>query len=272
MNLGASSIATLKLGSQQVSRVMLGAGEVWGAESFDPDAADYFARITTAGSTINEPNKVAVNAFVAGCKADGIWAAIKASCLLAGPDDLTGALVPLVGAAPTNVGGGFVSGDYNRTTGLLGATGKELDINRNMVDDPKDSESMAVWLHTNSVATGYYMSAGTSGVRSQLRPGSTTGTKRVNSQSAATNTLTFTNGTGFLGIARNNSANYDWRGFGSSGNQTQASSVLTSASIFVFSSGGINYNPSRISFYHQGEFLDLALLDARLATYMAALT
>jgi hypothetical protein len=43
-----------------------------------------------------------VNAFVKGCKADGIWSAIKASCILAGADTLAGALVPLVGAAPTN--------------------------------------------------------------------------------------------------------------------------------------------------------------------------
>jgi hypothetical protein len=60
----------------------------------------------------------AYNDFVVGCKADGIWDAIKASCILAGARTLSGSLTPLKGAAPTNFN--FVSGDYNRKTGLVG--------------------------------------------------------------------------------------------------------------------------------------------------------
>jgi hypothetical protein len=56
--------------------------------------------------------------------------AIKASCILAGARTLAGALVPLAGAAPTNVGP-FVSGDYNRKTGLVGdGSTKYLNSNR----------------------------------------------------------------------------------------------------------------------------------------------
>jgi hypothetical protein len=67
--------------------------------------------------------------FVNGCKADGIWNAIKASCILAGARTLNGALVPLVGTAPTNFN--FVDWCYNRKTGLVGdGSTKYLDSNR----------------------------------------------------------------------------------------------------------------------------------------------
>jgi hypothetical protein len=70
----------------------------------------------------------AINAFITGCKADGTWDAIKACCILAGWNGLTGALVPLKGTAPTNFN--FVSGDYNRQTGLVGnGTTKHLNSN-----------------------------------------------------------------------------------------------------------------------------------------------
>ena len=94
-----------------------------GAAVSDPDAQTYLRAVETAdalGLPLEQGVQQAVNQFVIGCKADGIWNAIKASCILAGARTLAGALVPLVGTAPTNVGP-FVSGtDYNRKTGLVG--------------------------------------------------------------------------------------------------------------------------------------------------------
>jgi len=85
----------------------------------DPDAMTYLAAVEAADGQALEPaTRLAVNAFIKGCKADGIWPAIKASCILSGARTLAGALVPLVGSAPTN--NNFVSGDYNRKTGLVG--------------------------------------------------------------------------------------------------------------------------------------------------------
>jgi hypothetical protein len=73
------------------------------------------------------------------CKADGTFSAIKAACLLCGARTLAGALVPLVGTAPTNVADGFVSGDYTRggaTPGLKGDGTSYLDSGRAGDDDP----------------------------------------------------------------------------------------------------------------------------------------
>jgi hypothetical protein len=96
----------------------------------DPDALAYIAAVETAdGATLEDGVKSAINNFVGGCKSDGIWSAIKASCVLAGARTITGALTPLVGTAPTPVS--FVSGDYNRKTGLIGNTStKYLNSNR----------------------------------------------------------------------------------------------------------------------------------------------
>jgi hypothetical protein len=90
-------------------------------QPLDADAQAYVNAVEVAdGQRIEDPVRFAINNFVLGCKADGIWNAIKASCILAGARTLNGALVPLVGAAPTNVGGLFTASDYDRKTGLKG--------------------------------------------------------------------------------------------------------------------------------------------------------
>jgi membrane-bound inhibitor of C-type lysozyme len=116
-----------------------------GRLSLDPDAAAYIAAVQTAdGAALERAVKVALNDFVLGCKSAGIWDAIKASCIMAGARTLAGALVPLKGPAPTNFN--FVSGDYNRKTGLKGnGSTKYLDSNRAGNADPLADFHAAVW-------------------------------------------------------------------------------------------------------------------------------
>jgi hypothetical protein len=119
--------------------------------SFDPDAAAYIAAVEAADTQALETNtRYAINDFVIGCKQDGTWSAIKASCILAGARTLAGALVTLVGTAPTNVN--FVSGDYDRKTGLLtNGTTKYLNSNRNNDLDPQNSRHLAVYTTNNTI-------------------------------------------------------------------------------------------------------------------------
>jgi hypothetical protein len=111
----------------------------------DSDAEAYLQAVETAdGNFLEAAVRTAVNDFVVGCKADGIWAAIKASCILAGARTLTGALVPLVGAAPTSFN--FVDGDYDRKTGLAGdGSTKYLDSNRSNSADGQNNQHVAVY-------------------------------------------------------------------------------------------------------------------------------
>lgn len=115
--------------------------------AFDPDALAYIQRVEGPNGDnqpLEEGVRQAIDAFVVGAKADGIWDAIKASCILAGARTLDGALQPLVGPAPTNFN--FVSGDYNRKTGLKGdGATKYLDSNRPGDADPLTDFHAAVW-------------------------------------------------------------------------------------------------------------------------------
>jgi hypothetical protein len=81
------------------------------------------------------------------------WDAIKASCILCGARTLAGALVPLVGTAPTNVADNFVSGDYTRggaTPGLKGDGTSYLDSGRANDADPQDSKHLAFFADVDS--------------------------------------------------------------------------------------------------------------------------
>jgi hypothetical protein len=91
--------------------------------TYDEDAGNYIQAVETADAQALEPaTRKAINNFVIGCKQDGIWTAIKASCILAGARTLAGALVPLVGTAPTNNGFIGIGTDYVRKTGLVASS------------------------------------------------------------------------------------------------------------------------------------------------------
>ena len=240
----------------------------------DADATDYLAAVQAADGQVLEPAvRLAVNSFIKGCKADGIWPAIKASCILAGARTLAGALVPLVGTAPTNFN--FVSGDYNRKTGLVGnGTTKYLNSNRNTNADPQDSYSASVWIS----------SAGTPANSIQLFIGAnslldgTTSLGMASSQLFTRNrSLGFSlfgtsTATGFFGHSRNNSATYTTRNGGANTPRTQASQAPANSETHVFAETGVPIyrSDSRLAFYSIGESLDLALLDTRVTSLINA--
>ena len=78
-------------------------GAQWGGHQrlpSDPDALDYLSRLAAVEGAVEVGIAMAVENFIKGCKADGIWDAIKASCLLCGARTLAGALVPLKNEGP----------------------------------------------------------------------------------------------------------------------------------------------------------------------------
>jgi hypothetical protein len=246
-------------------------------QPMDPDAAAYITAVETAdGQTLEERTKIAIDNFVLGCKADGIWTAIKASCILAGARTLTGALVPLVGTAPTNVS--FVSGDYNRKTGLVGdGSTKYLNSNRNNNADPQDSQHMSVYAASAGILGRSYIGAGAA----------STGSTQFGTSSIAPNNLVFrsrssaesgqlANAVNFIGCSRDNSTQAQLRAAGSTTTVSSTSETPFNGSILVFArADGSNvagsYSSSRLAFYSIGESLNLALLDARVTDLINAI-
>jgi hypothetical protein len=241
----------------------------------DTDADAYIAAVEAAdGQALESGVKFAIKNFVLCCKQDGIWDAIKASCILAGARTLTGALVPLVGAAPTNVGGLFVSDNYNRKTGLVGnGSTKYLNSNRNNNTDPQNSKHLSVYVTTANTANvnrGYIgAGVGAAGACNILTvSASLTLQGRINS----TSTLSFgaLSNTGFIGASRTASDNVNYRAAGSSASSSTLSDGNVNQNIAVFGRDLTAQSDARLAFYSIGESLDLALLDARVTDLITA--
>jgi hypothetical protein len=237
---------------------------------FDADASTYIEAVEAADTQALETGvRYAINDFVIGCKQDGIWSAIKASCILAGARTLDGALVPLTGTAPTN--NNFVSGDYNRKTGLAGnGSNKYLISNRYSNSDPQNSHHMAVYKAAGSGNGNLIGQSGSPLARdlidynSQWRFNSRSVSSVTNAAAATTN--------GFIGLSRSSSSTIYTRIGGAIASQLVGSSAPDAIPIYVFSRG-VNDFPtaSRLSFYSIGESLDLAALDTRVSALITAI-
>jgi hypothetical protein len=242
----------------------------------DADAVAYIAAVEAAdGQALETATRMAINSFVKGCKNDGIWNAIKASCILAGARTLSGALIPLAGTAPTNFN--FVDGDYNRKTGLVGdGSTKYLDSNRNSNADPQDSNHQSVFVSTaQSVGSGDLIGAGT---------GSSSGATHIGVQVQALmiyffrsrNTLAGTlsvsaASTGLVGISRASSSGFSSRAAGASAVSNTASQTPFNGNVLIFNRvTTTGFTDARLAFYSIGEAIDLALLDARVTTLINA--
>jgi len=239
--------------------------------AYDPDAQAYITAVEAADTQALEVGvKDAINAFVVGCKADGIWSAIKASCIMAGARTLAGALVPLVGAAPTRFGteGGW---NYNRKTGLQGnGTNNCLNSNRANNADPQNNNHNAVHVQSAGLAGRSVMAArGAAAGSNALGTGG--GARSRNSDVDTSISLP----TGLFGASRAASSSFTIRAGGSNFAKTRASQTPVSDNLFVFadSSSGtpIGFSNGRYVFYSIGESLDLALLDARVTALINAI-
>ena len=244
------------------------------AAAYDPDAQSYITAVEAAdGQALEVGVKDAINDFVIGCKADGIWNAIKASCILAGARTLAGALVPLVGTAPTNFN--FVAGDYNRETGLVGdGSTKYLDSNRNNNADPQNNHHLAAY--SSSIQSGI-LSGGRfdpSGEGAKLLSNgvfrSLPDTDRGESFGS-----TVAGSATFVGLSRSSGTQYTARIGSQSSTISSNSTTPDDVNLFIFaqSTGGVAgvFTSSRLAFYSIGESLDLALLDARVTALVSAI-
>jgi len=251
----------------------------------DADARAYVLAVNTAdGQPLEAPVVQAIDAFVIGCKADGTWSAIKASCILMGARTLSGALTPLVGTAPTN--NNFVSGDYNRKTGLVGnGSTKYLNSNRAGGADGTNDAHLAAYISTHHAAGGFGIYIGAGGI-------STTGANNLGRNNSPdlslfarcrSQTVDISLGpnpavAGFAGWSRSGSSSYTFRTNSADSTVTRASQSPSSLNLFVFArltSSGPNviegYSDGRMAFYSIGSALTLSSLDSRVSTLYTAI-
>jgi hypothetical protein len=249
--------------------------------ALDPDAAAYITAVETAdGNTLEDAVKTAINTFVVGCKADGIWSAIKASCILAGARKKEGAFIDLKSATQILTNNNFVDGDYDRKTGLVGnGSTKYLNSGRINSDQPQDNSHISAWVSTVATSSGsqFPIYIGSFGNASDNTNGSLHIGRSENngnfSGRGTSNTFESNLGsgtaTGLKGIARSSSTSFTYRNNSASATVNRNSQTPGNAPVLVFAIGVSpvkEYNNGRIAFYSIGESLDLALLDTRVTT------
>lgn len=244
------------------------------ASSLDPDAAVYLNAVAQADGQQLEPAvRKAINDFVRGCKQDGIWSAIKSSCLLAGPRTLAGINVPLVGPTPTF--NAFTASEYDRETGLIGnGSTMFIDTGYNGNTPPQDSLSFGVYVHTATSASASYIGSGLVGTGSSnfgilTSPSGITNRNRNTTNDSIAGGLS---STGLIGSSRSSSSEFVFRLTGANTTYSRTSQTPANATFHVFkTNGSTTHGNGRLSFYWAGEALDLALLDSRISAYITAI-
>lgn len=223
----------------------------------------------------------AIDSFITGCKSDGTWNSIKTSCIMAGWSNLSGALTPLVGVAPSVFN--FASGDYNRITGLAGdGSTKYLLTNSNPNTAPETNTrfTYAVYISTlptvsDAAAFGYRGNLANELLQLHIRSSGTIASFYPKTTAVIP---TGVSAVGFLGGSRvGNSIVFRQNNVNISGSTalTQNFSNQTNVGVFAFrevNGDRVNYSNGRMSFYLQGDFMNLNLLDARISGLMVAIS
>ena len=242
----------------------------------DKDAATYLNAVAVADGQQLEPAvKKAINDFVKGCKKDGIWNAINTACIMMGARTVAGALVALKGTTPTN--NNFVSGDYNRETGLLGnASNKFVNSNVNANAFPQDSFHTTVYASATGSGVQAYAGAGLASTGSMNFYTDGGSGIQIRNRTTSADTLSGVGATaGFIGTSRSVSGSFVSRAGGTFLTSILVSESPVNANVFIFSlnnGGSSSFNTSgRLTFYSIGEAINLATLDTRVSALYTAI-
>jgi hypothetical protein len=233
--------------------------------SYDSDAQVYFTAVEAAdGQPLESEVKDAVNAFVTGCKADGIWDAMEQVLLLCAANSLTGALVPLKGVVATNFN--FISSDYNRKTGLKGNLSKYLNTNFSLNSTHQDNIHISVFRTEPENTTASFMLVNVTGGNSvQLYTDASSRVYRVNSGVVVSDN---TRHLGLIGASRSSPGTIAYRYNNVTSTANFVSSSVDTTPIQLFGRYTSNSTVARMSFASIGQGLDLGLLNARVTTLM----
>jgi hypothetical protein len=242
------------------------------ANNIDPDAAVYLNAVAQADGQPLEPAvRKAINDFIVGCKADGIWSAIRVSCILMGARTLAGALTPLVGSAPTNVNNNFVNGDYDRKTGLKGNGSNKTLLYSNVSFAQQADNSMSMLMTELQTLSARWAL----GFNAETSLG-TAGVTDITFRNSNGQGINLSPGTPpvLLGTSRSGASAYTLARAGSTQTEAVVSNGTLSLSAFrVFGQGasGSSFSDFRLAFYHGGVSLSLSALNSRASALYAAI-
>jgi len=232
-------------------------------------AANYFARLDTAGDTTYVPYKQPLTNYISSLVALGgaYWDDMKSAASFVGVG-IQGITVPLRDGMPTLTNNNFVAGDLLQTTGLKGdASTKYFDLNVLGSVVERDNASISVYITEADGAFGFHM--GHQGNKLTLRNNPYV---QLNGAAAAP-----TNGkptSKIFGGSRTTSTDVDVRNNQVTSTISNTSSSPSGATMFLFARVTSASSKARLATYHIGYALDLATLEGlqdTLITEIAAI-
>lgn len=255
------------------------------APILDSDAENYIQRVETAdGEALETGVKQAINQLFLDLKSVSApvsgtnWNSVASGTLLlmVGPRTLAGILEPLYPdeTLPTNTN--FVSGDYNRKTGLLGGTGKRIDFRDMSSGGPTiNDHAQAVWITSLGTAVtnrAFITSGPTAGTTGMVKSATAASFLFRSANSGSSNNTTVSESTvGFCGLSRSNSANFLTRIAGTTANPTVASSSFHPEQCRLFQrTDGTQQFTGRMAFACFTTAIDLEAMETHLTAYINA--
>lgn len=253
--------------------------------SFDPDAEDYILQVLATGELLPPHVQAAIDRFVTGCNEDaspigGVsnWDAMKVSYLWKGPLTFDAALVPL--KSPISEIVGYTPSDYDSVLGLIGGSGKRIDVRRGNTDPSANCHSLA-WV----VSPPTNESTGGGSVSGYLVESTLSGARNIRHKVLSTWQIEVScNGTGFttqplstvisgpqvFGITRYSNDFYEYYAGGRL--FEVAEPVQSPTASFIRAMGRGNnvgaWNTARLGFISVGESVDLSALANRVERLM----
>lgn len=239
----------------------------------DMDAFEYITAVQNIdGQPLEDGVKIAIDDLFKDLKSENLWEDITQFVLLSGPRTLNGALIPLKGPAPDNLG--LTSSQYNRKTGLKGDGTNVIDTkvaNNGIPDECHGS----VWIEELNTTGAFrvYLGSGTFGGTSKhFQLGRQIGGAHQYRVKSTADGNTGESFTGFYGVSRLDSSNIDIL----NGTKTYTNSVALQATDittnFVVFGRNTPESPQsladgRIRHWSLGNKLDLAKFQVILENY-----
>jgi len=284
LSLGSSLADKIYLGATEVALAYLGTTQVYSAGgAFSAEAQNYFDRLDTAGDTTYTAYKQPLANYIDGLVTLGgaYWDDMLSAASFVGVG-IQGVTVPLRDGMTSITNNNFVAGDLDQLTGLLGdASTKYIDTGLIGTDLSQDDASISSYITSadSRIATWFPIGNSTSGVAGAMhilaKSGSTIDVRCHSGTKFVVDTVDTRTWTGFNGISRDNSANFDWDINGSSGTIVNSSAAPgNTEAISVFASSSLFLTSARLATYHAGPALDLATLEGlqdTLITEIAAI-
>ena len=211
----------------------------------DPDAQAFFDRVTTAGGTLSDTEKLAVNTLVLQMKADGIWTKMKA-------------IYPMVGASATackqNLKSSSFTGSFSSgwSFSRAGATGKGTSTSMSTSFIP-NNEFLTV-----EISLSTYLANNSSGITIGNTSTRIYDWRFNNLASVYNQNGVAINGSqnGLAILNRNNGTEFEYkRNNESIQTLTQSASSLSSTEMIIGSFGTAFYADGTFSFAHIGDNL-----------------